>query len=95
KAIPGNHLGLEGVWFSRGRKITIESHGVPLCCEAEGEIYNEESLKVELERVDDAINLIVPKEREYKIEYDESYFHEKFEDSFVKRKYERLSDFKK
>ena len=95
KAISGNHLGIDGVWFSRGRKITVESHGYPLCCEAEGEIYNEESLKVELERVEDAINLIVPKEREYKAEYAESYFHEKFEDTFVKRKYERLPDFKK
>lgn len=95
KAIPGNHIGIKGVWFSRGKKIEIESLRDPLCCEAEGEIYNEHGMKIEIERVDDAISLIVPKEREYKIEYDESYFHEKFEDSFKKRKFERVPEFTK
>ena len=95
KAIPGNHLGIKGVWFTRGRKIKIESLRDPLCCEAEGEIYNEHGLTVEVERIDDAISLIVPKDREYILEYDESYFHEKYEDSFKKRKFERVPDFKK
>ena len=95
KAISGNHIGIKGAWFTRGRKIVIESLRDPLCCEAEGEIYNEHGLKVEITRVDDAINLIVPKERNYVLEYDETYFQQKFEDSFKKRKFERLPDFKK
>ncbi len=92
RAIPGNHVGMKGVWFSRGRKMTVESQGIPIPGEVEGEPYNEEGLKVEIERVDDAINLIVPKEREYKLEYDESIYHESFEESFHKRKYEKLKE---
>ena len=95
KAIPGNHIGIKGVWFTRGKKIIIESLRDPLCCESEGEIYNEHGMKIEVERVDDAISIIVPKNREYKLEYDESYFNEKFEDTYKKRKFERLPDFKK
>ncbi len=94
KAIPGKHIGIEGFWCSRGRKVVIESHGEPLIFSTEGEIYNFESPVVETERIDDAINLIVPKDREYKAEYDESYFHEKYEDTFKKRKFERLPDSK-
>jgi len=95
KAIPGNHMGLKGVWFTRGKKIQIESLRDPLCCEAEGEIYNEKGLNIEVERIDDAISLIVPKDREYTLEYDESYFNGSFEDSFKKRKFERVPGFKK
>ncbi|MFW9852486.1 MAG: diacylglycerol/lipid kinase family protein [Candidatus Thorarchaeota archaeon] len=92
RAIPGNHVGMKGVWFSRGRKMVVESHDIPIPWEVEGEIYNEEGLKVEIERIDDAINLIVPKEREYKLEYDESIYHESFEESFHKREYEKLKN---
>ncbi len=90
KSIPGNHLGIKGFWCTRGRKLMVESQDIPLCCESEGEIYNEESMKVEIERIDDAINLIVPKEREYEVKYDESYFDEEFEESYTKRKYEQI-----
>jgi len=85
KATSAKHLGLKGVWFTRGRKFVIESHGEPLCCSTEGEIYNEYSPIITAERIDDALSLIVPKEREYKAEYDESYFDMKYEDSFKKR----------
>ncbi|MCE7742783.1 MAG: hypothetical protein GOP50_10040 [Candidatus Heimdallarchaeota archaeon] len=95
KAIPGKHLGTKGIWFTRGRKVVIESHGDPLFCSTEGEIYNEKSAIIETERIDDAINLIVPKEREYRAEYDEAYYNEKFEDTFKKRKVDYRVEVKK
>ncbi|MHA1668585.1 MAG: diacylglycerol/lipid kinase family protein [Candidatus Heimdallarchaeaceae archaeon] len=91
KAISGKHLGLRGVWFTRGKKMVVESTKEAVFWEAEGEIFNQKKHRVEIERVDNAINLIVPKERDYKIEYDESYFYEDFEESFKKRKYEKIS----
>ena len=85
RAMFAKHLGLKGVWFTRGRKFKIESHGAPFICSTEGEVYNENSLVVEAERVDNAISLIVPKERAYPAEFDEAYYYEKFEDSFRRR----------
>ena len=67
-----------------------ESHGEPFCCSAEGEIYNEKNPIIEAERVEDAINLIVPKEREYPAEYNENYFQWNYEDTFRKRSIEEV-----
>ncbi|MHA1200639.1 MAG: diacylglycerol/lipid kinase family protein [Candidatus Heimdallarchaeaceae archaeon] len=95
KAMPGKHLGIGGAWFTRGRKFKIESHGAPLICSTEGEIYNEKGSTIEAERIDDAITLIVPKEREYKAEYDEAYFYENYEDTFKKRSLDEVMSSKK
>jgi len=89
---PGQHLGMRGCWLSRGRRMLVESKHIALPWETEGEIFNEKGFKVEIERIDDALNLIVPKEREYKQEYDESIYNESFEESFHKREYEKLED---
>ncbi len=86
----GNHIGMKGIWLSRGRKMTVESEGRALCWTAEGEVINEKGLKVEIERIDNALKVIVPKEREYSFEYDESIYHEDFEESFKERKISRI-----
>ena len=90
QAINAKHLGGKGIWLTRGRKVTIETEEEPFVWEAEGEIFNEKSFKVTIELVDDAINLIVPKEREYPHEYSEIIYQEKFEDTKKKRKLKNI-----
>ena len=51
---------------------------------------NETGLRAEMERVDDAIRIVVPKDREYTFEYDESLYYQDFEESFKERKIERI-----
>jgi diacylglycerol kinase family enzyme len=70
KTSSGKHLDMEGVSLARGRKITIESERV-LVWEAEGELFNETKKKIEIEYINNAINLIVPKNREYDNDFDE------------------------
>ncbi|MCK4971916.1 MAG: hypothetical protein KAS52_01240 [Candidatus Heimdallarchaeota archaeon] len=89
KAIPGNHIGMKGVHLDRCKKMIVET-AEPLCWENEGEIYSENSTRVEIERIEDAINLIVPKERCYKVDYDEEIYHQKFEKSYTNRKFEKI-----
>ena len=79
KAIPGNHVGMRGIHFDRCRKMVVETQD-PICWENEGEIFSEDSHRVEIERIDDAISVIVPKERVSKIKFDESIYHQPFED---------------
>jgi len=90
RASNGNHVGMRGIWLSRGRKITIESEERSLVWTAEGEVFNEEGMKVVVERVDDAIKVVVPKEREYSFDYDESIYYQEFEDSFKERQIDRI-----
>lgn len=90
KAIPGNHVGMKGMHFDRCKKMIVETE-FPLCWENEGEIYNENSKKVEIERIDDAIKVIVPKDRTYKVDYNEEIYHQKFEESFTKRKFKKFT----
>ncbi len=73
KTSSGKHVDMKGVWLSRGNNMTIESKR-PLAWEAEGEVFNEKELKVNIEYVKDAINLIVPREREYPDESNESIY---------------------
>jgi len=86
RASNAKHVGMKGVWLTRGRKIRVVTHKEPLCWEAEGEIFNETGSEVVIERVENAIELIVPKDREYPDYYNEEIYYEKFEDSFRKRK---------
>ena len=90
RASKGNHIGMRGIWLSRGKKLTVESKERSLCWTAEGEVFNEDGMKVEVERVDNAINIVVPKEREYSFDYDESIYYEDFEESFKERKIDRI-----
>ncbi|MHA1550957.1 MAG: diacylglycerol/lipid kinase family protein [Candidatus Heimdallarchaeaceae archaeon] len=90
KAIPGNHVGMKGIHLDRCRKMIVET-AEPLCWENEGEIYSENSTRIEIERIDDAINLIVPKVRSYKVDYDEEIYHQKFEESYANRKFEKIN----
>ncbi len=90
KAIPGNHIGMKGVHLDRCRKMIVET-AEPLCWENEGEIYSENSTRVEIERIDDAINIIVPKERSYKVDYEEEIYQQKFEESYANRKFEKIN----
>ncbi len=89
KAIPGNHVGMKGIHLDRCRKMIVETTE-PLCWENEGEIYSENSKIVEIERIDDAITVIVPKERSYKVDYSEEIYLQKFEDSYANRKFEKI-----
>ena len=89
RASSGNHVGMRGIWLSRGKKLVVESE-YPLCWTAEGEVFNEKSLRVETERVEDALRIIVPKDREYTFDYDESIYFQDFEESFKERKIERI-----
>lgn len=83
KTSSGKHVNMRGVWLTRGKKIAIESER-PLAWEAEGEIFNKQNLKVNLEYVEDAINLIVPRNREYINNFDESFYYRDF--SALKKK---------
>jgi len=73
KTSSGKHTQMEGVWFSRGRKIEVESER-SLAWEAEGEVFNEKGLKISVEYIEDALNLIVPKKREYNEDADEKLY---------------------
>jgi len=86
----GKLPGMKGIWLTRGSKLVVESKEEPLCWTAEGEVFNEKKLKVEIERIEDALSMIVPKEREYPVDYEESIYHETFEESFEERKIERI-----
>ena len=90
KASSGNHVGMRGIWLTRGRKLVVETDEDPLCWTAEGEIFNETGLRAEMERVDDAIRIVVPKDREYTYDYDESLYYQDFEESYKERKIERI-----
>ena len=68
----------------------METDEDPLCWTAEGEIFNETGLRAEMERVDDAIRIVVPKDREYTYDYDESLYYQNFEESYKERKIERI-----
>ena len=74
KTFSGKHVDMKGVWLSRGNKITIESER-PLVWDAEGEIFNEKEQKVTIEYIEDAINLIVPRERNYPDESNEFIYY--------------------
>ncbi len=89
KAIPGNHVGMKGIHFDRCRKMIVETEE-PLCWENEGEIYSENSARIEIELIDDAISVIVPKKRTNKVDYDEEIYHQKFEESYTNRKFEKI-----
>jgi hypothetical protein len=43
-----------------------------------------------MERIDDAIQIVVPKDREYNFEYDESIYYQDFEESFKEREIKRI-----
>lgn len=75
KTSSGKHLDMDGVWLARGRKIIIETERV-LAWEAEGELFNETKKKVDIEYIENAINLIVPKVREYDQDFDESRYYQ-------------------
>jgi diacylglycerol kinase family enzyme len=90
KASSGNHIGMRGIWLTRGNKLVVESEEAPLCWTAEGEVFNENGMRIETERIEDAIRIIVPKDREYTFDYDESIYHQEFEESFKERKIERI-----
>ena len=90
KATSGNHIGMRGIWLSRGRKMVVETDEIPICWSAEGEIFNEKGLKTELERIDHALRIVVPKDRKYNFEYDESIYYEDFKESFKERKIKRI-----
>jgi len=90
KAIPGNHVGMKGIHLDRCRKMIVET-AEPMCWENEGEIYNENSTRVEIERIDDAIDVIVPKERTNKVDYKEEIYHQKFEESYTNNKFEKIN----
>ena len=77
KTSSGKHTQMDGVWFSRGRKIDVESER-KLAWEAEGEVFNEEGLKISVEYVEDALNLIVPKDRVYNTDVDENLYSSKY-----------------
>jgi hypothetical protein len=47
-----------------------------LSWEAEGELFNETEKKVEIEYIEGALNLIVPKNRKYNEEFDESRYYQ-------------------
>ena len=74
KTFSGKHVEMKGVWLTRGNELIIESER-PLIWEAEGEVFNERELKVNIEYVKDAINLIVPQERNYPDESNESIYY--------------------
>lgn len=73
KTSSGKHTEMDGVWFTRGKKIEVESER-SLVWEAEGEVLNEKGLKITIEYIDNALNLIVPKERKYNEEADEALY---------------------
>jgi diacylglycerol kinase family enzyme len=75
KTSSGKHVDMKGVWLARGKKITIESERV-LSWEAEGELFNETKKKVSIEYVENALNLIVPKDREYSDNFDETRYYD-------------------
>lgn len=75
KTSSGKHVDMKGVWLARGKKIIIESERI-LAWEAEGELFNETEKKVSIEYIDHALNLIVPKQREYSENFDESRYYE-------------------
>ncbi len=77
KTSSGKHSKMEGVWFSRGRRIEVESER-PLSWEAEGEVFNEDGLKISVEYVEDALNLIVPKNRKYNDTAEEKLYKSNF-----------------
>ncbi len=85
KALNGNHTGMKNVWLTRGRKITVETED-PMPWEAEGEIFNKNGHKVTIEHVENAIQLLVPKERKYNDWINEEVYNFSFEQSKMKRK---------
>lgn len=91
RSINGKHIGMKGCWLTRGRKVVIESELNPLCWETEGEIFNENGMKVTLEYIENAINLIVPKDRDYPKHFNESMYSYSYFDSFKKRNIELSS----
>jgi diacylglycerol kinase family enzyme len=90
RASSGNHVGMRGIWLTRGRKLVVETDDDPLCWTAEGEVFNLEGSRVKMEKVDKALKIIVPRDREYTYDYDESIYHEDFIESFKERKIERI-----
>lgn len=63
QADSGKHIGKNNVVYKRAKKIEIECEE-PWPWEGEGEIYAENSKSLTVEFVDDAINMIVPKDFE-------------------------------
>ena len=64
KTSSGKHTEMDGVWLTRGKKIEVESER-SLVWEAEGEVFNKKGLKISIEYIQNALNLIVPRERYY------------------------------
>ncbi len=85
KATKSKHVGEKGVWLSRGRKVTIETDN-PMPWEAEGEIFNYRSNKTVIEYVDEAITVVVPKDRSYENNINEEIYRQSFDSSFRKNK---------
>ncbi|MEE9410109.1 MAG: diacylglycerol kinase family protein [Candidatus Heimdallarchaeota archaeon] len=77
KTSSGKHVNMKGVWLARGKTITIES-ARPLAWEAEGEIFNKTKTKVNISYEDNALNLIVPRDREYIDDFDENFYYKDF-----------------
>ena len=73
KTSSGKHTEMDGVWLTRGKKIEVESER-SLAWEAEGEVFNEKGLKISVEYVQDALSLIVPRERAYNTEVKEALY---------------------
>ena len=64
KTSSGKHTEMDGVWLTRGKKIEVESER-SLVWEAEGEVFNKKGFKISVEYIQNALNLIVPRERYY------------------------------
>ena len=77
KTSSGKHTEMDGVWLTRGKKIEVASER-SLTWEAEGEVFNEKGLKITVEYVQDALNLIVPRERDYNRNAEEALYTNKF-----------------
>ena len=66
KAINGNHLKNKNIEILHGKHVIIESE-IPHTWETEGEIPSRNAKKVEVQRIPDAINLIIPQGWKYGI----------------------------
>ncbi len=77
KTSSGKHTEMDGVWLTRGKKIEVASER-SLAWEAEGEVFNQKGLKISVEYVQDALNLIVPRERDYNRNVEETLYTNTF-----------------
>lgn len=59
KVLKGTHTGLDEVTMCRCRSVTVESDG-PLMVHADGEVYREDSGRVDIEVIPRALRVVVP-----------------------------------